>query len=54
MRQVEDMIGLKKSFIYREIAKGKFPSQIKIGNVARWRESDIDNWIDQLTANESM
>jgi predicted DNA-binding transcriptional regulator AlpA len=38
--------GLSRSTIYRKIAEGTFPAQIRISlNGAGWRESDIDRWI---------
>ena len=38
--------GLSPSTIYRKIAEGTFPPQIRISiNGAGWRESDIDRWI---------
>jgi prophage regulatory protein len=38
--------GLSRSTIYRKIAEGTFPSQLKIStNGTGWHESDIDCWI---------
>jgi len=38
--------GLSRSTIYRKIAEGTFPAQLKIRTSgAGWRESDIDRWI---------
>ncbi|MCR5942549.1 AlpA family phage regulatory protein [Ochrobactrum sp. XJ1] len=38
--------GLSRSTIYRKIADGTFPAQIKISvNGAGWRESDINRWV---------
>ena len=38
--------GLSRSTIYRKIAEGTFPAQLKIStNSAGWRESDINRWI---------
>ncbi|TGQ08694.1 MULTISPECIES: AlpA family phage regulatory protein [unclassified Mesorhizobium] len=38
--------GLSRSTMYRKIADGTFPAQIKISvNGAGWRESDINRWI---------
>jgi prophage regulatory protein len=38
--------GLSRSTIYRKIAEGTFPAQLRIStNGAGWRESDIDRWI---------
>jgi prophage regulatory protein len=39
--------GLSRSTIYRKIAEGTFPAQIKISiHGAGWRESDINHWIE--------
>lgn len=38
--------GLSRSTIYRKIAEGTFPAQIKIStNGAGWKESDINHWV---------
>ena len=38
--------GLSRSTIYRKIAEGTFPAQLKIiANGAGWRETDINRWI---------
>lgn len=38
--------GLSRSTIYRKIAEGTFPAQIKISvNGAGWRESEINRWV---------
>jgi prophage regulatory protein len=43
--------GLSRSTIYRKIAEGTFPAQIKISvNGAGWRESDIDRWVTNPVA----
>jgi len=42
--------GLSRSTIYRKIAEGTFPAQVRISvNGAGWRESDIDRWIADPT-----
>ncbi|RMC30974.1 helix-turn-helix transcriptional regulator [Paracoccus alkanivorans] len=39
--------GLSRSTIYRKIAEGTFPAQLRISvHGAGWRESDINRWID--------
>ena len=39
--------GLSRSTMYRKIAEGTFPSQVKISvHGAGWRESAINRWID--------
>ncbi|MER9187080.1 helix-turn-helix transcriptional regulator [Mesorhizobium australicum] len=51
LRTVLDRTGLSRSTIYRKIAEGTFPAQIKISvNGAGWRESDINRWIDSPLA----
>src|SRR3954462_8365338 len=38
--------GLSRSTIYRKIAEGTFPAQLKIStNGSGWLESDINRWI---------
>jgi prophage regulatory protein len=38
--------GLSRSTIYRKIAEGTFPAQIRISvNGAGWRESEINRWV---------
>ena len=47
MNTVRDRTGLSRSTIYRKIAEGTFPPQIKISiNGAGWRESAVNRWID--------
>ena len=46
LKTVLNRTGLSRSTIYRKIAKGTFPPQIRISvNGAGWRESDIDCWV---------
>lgn len=43
--------GLSRSTMYRKIAEGTFPSQVKISvNGAGWRESAINRWISNPVA----
>ncbi len=38
--------GLSRSTLYRKIAEGTFPPQVKIStNGAGWHESTIESWI---------
>jgi len=57
MREPEDWIirlktvlartGLSRSTIYRKIAEGAFPAQLKISiNGSGWHESDINLWLE--------
>ncbi|WAC26080.1 helix-turn-helix transcriptional regulator [Ancylobacter sp. SL191] len=46
LKTVLTRTGLSRSTIYRKIAEGTFPAQLKIStNGAGWRESDINRWV---------
>jgi prophage regulatory protein len=46
LKTVLSRTGLSRSTIYRKIAEGTFPAQLKIStNGTGWHESDIDRWI---------
>ena len=50
LRTVLARTGLSRSTIYRKIAEGTFPPQLKISaNGAGWHESDINRWIADPT-----
>lgn len=43
---VEDRTGLRKSYIYQQIAAGTFPKPIKIGRrTTVFIEAEVDAWI---------
>jgi prophage regulatory protein len=50
VKQVMERTGLSRSTLWRLVKKGGFPPPIKIGKSARWRESDLDAWEEQLLA----
>lgn len=43
--EVESRSGFKSSFIYQLIKEGEFPAPVKIKNASRWRESEVQAWI---------
>ena len=46
LKTVLSRTGLSRSTIYRKIAEGTFPAQLKIStNGTGWHESDISRWI---------
>ena len=48
LKQVILKVGLSRSQIYKLIAKGSFPEQIKIGpKISAWSERKIDQWISR-------
>ena len=47
-KDVETMIGLSRSTIYKLMSQGTFPKAIHLGpRTVGWRMSDIEDWIDQ-------
>lgn len=46
LKTVLDRTGLSRSTLYRKIAEGTFPPQVKISvHGAGWHESAINDWI---------
>lgn len=46
LNAVLDMTGLSRSTLYRKIAQGTFPPQVKIATrCAGWRQSAITDWL---------
>lgn len=46
LHQVEAMVGLKKSSLYKMMAEGAFPAAVPIGpNSRAWLLSEIQAWI---------
>jgi prophage regulatory protein len=46
LKTVLSRTGLSRSTVYRKIADGTFPAQLKISaNGTGWHESDINGWI---------
>ncbi|MNX87966.1 Prophage CP4-57 regulatory protein (AlpA) [compost metagenome] len=44
---VEKILGISRSTIYRKERKGEFPSRVRIGdNSVAWREDDIRAWLE--------
>ncbi|MDB3998649.1 AlpA family transcriptional regulator [Litorivicinus sp.] len=48
LKDVVTKVGLSRSQVYKLIAKGLFPEQIKIGpKISAWPEHTIDKWISR-------
>ena len=46
-REVEQVLGISRSSIYRLMQEGEFPRPVRIGPAAvRWRASDIAAWLE--------
>ena len=48
LRQLESIVGFRKSKIYQLIECGQFPRPIKIGRSSRWLSSEVQDWIYKL------
>jgi prophage regulatory protein len=50
LSDVTSRTGMSKSTIYRKIGQGLFPAPVSVGGQSvRWRESDINTWMQSLT-----
>jgi len=47
MNDVEGLIGLKNSAIYRLIQRGEFPTPIKLGSASRWSLRTVEAWMNE-------
>ena len=53
-QEVEGIVGLGRSSIYRQMQAGEFPRPVRVGPAAvRWRESDITAWLESRPVAES-
>ena len=44
--EVMEMVGFKKSHIWKMVKEGKFPKQYKLSyRVSVWKESEVQEWI---------
>ena len=50
--EVQKLIPLSRSTLWRAIRKGKFPAPVRISeNAVAWRASDIQQWFDTRVEN---
>ncbi len=51
LRQVLEMTGMSRSYIYARIAHDAFPKQIQLGSRSVvWNERDVIDWMNQQIA----
>jgi len=50
LNDVVQIVGFKKSTIYKFIKSKNFPKPVKIGYSSRWRLSDIQKWMEKVTS----
>ena len=47
--QVLALLGMSRSWVYGEIARGAFPPPVRLGRRAvAWRLSDIERWMAEI------
>jgi len=49
INEVINIVGFKKSTIYKFIKTRSFPKPVKIGRSSRWKLSDINSWLKQFS-----
>ena len=47
---VMERTGMGRSWIYREVAAGRFPRPVKIGGATGWNADEVDRWLEALFA----
>jgi predicted DNA-binding transcriptional regulator AlpA len=45
-----EMLQRSRASLYRDIKRGEFPKQIKLGNSSRWIRSEVEDYLAKLTA----
>jgi len=48
LKEVTQIVGFKKSTIYKFVKEKKFPRPLKLGKSSRWKKSEIELWIKNL------
>ena len=53
VREVLEMTGMYRSFIYAQMAEGTFPRQIHLGpRTIVWNEQEVVQWMEDRMANQ--
>ena len=52
LTEVEQIINMKRSWVYGEVAQGRFPKPLKIGRASRWDSAVIDEYLASLSARQ--
>ena len=47
--EVEKVCGISRQTIWRHVDEGKFPAPNYVGNVRKWPESAIKQWLDNIS-----
>lgn len=54
LHRVCDKTGLNRATIYRMVAAGQFPRQVKVGARSLWVQSEVEAWILSRIAERDM
>lgn len=44
---ITEFTGLSDKWFYKLISEGKFPKPIKLGRSSRWKESEVQMWLNE-------
>ncbi|MFG0320064.1 MAG: helix-turn-helix transcriptional regulator [Planctomycetota bacterium JB042] len=47
VNEVADLLGCSIRHVHRLVAERKAPSPIRLGASARWRRSDLEQWVEE-------
>jgi len=47
LQEVVERVGMRRSWIYREIAAGRFPPPVKLGRASRWDTASVEGFLAQ-------
>lgn len=50
MRFITKLTGLTDKWFYKLIKDGLFPKPIKLGRSSRWKQSEIEDWLEKRIA----
>lgn len=53
IKEVEEIVGFKKSWIYERISERKFPTPIPFGSAKRWAASEVQAWMQERISIEA-
>ena len=47
LSEVEQIVRLHRSTIYRLMRQGRFPLPLKLSRAVRWRRSELEQWLEE-------
>jgi prophage regulatory protein len=54
MAQIETLIGLNRTRVYKWLREGLFPSPIKLGKTSRWHRAEVEHWLTNLAESRTL